>query len=168
MRQIRFIILIVLLMPVLFACTPQRKPKPAEPPPLAQLPTPVEDLPLDIMGTADAYARAIAKNQLDKAKKMSSPANRRWLEVNYPAALQKIARQYKIGTIRFNRADFEAALLEGDSYERLVVTHSLFFPIGPAGTGQVYLKFRITKVGKKYLVQSTELLSKLPTPPPGQ
>lgn len=168
MSSVRLIVLFLLMSSLLFACTPQRKPKPAEPPPLAQLPTPVEDLPLDIMGTADAYARAIAKNQLERAKNLSSPANRRWLETSYPTELQKIARQYRVNSVKFNRADFEAALLEGDSYDRLVVTHSLFFPIGPATTGHVYLKFRITKTGKKYLVQSTELLSKLPAAPPGQ
>lgn len=118
-----------------------------------------ESLPKDIIGQADFYARAVANGNWVLAKNMSTEANKLLLEQQVKPQLISYWRQWRVKLPPKATVNFEDSLLIKENFENQIVIESLEYPAKNGKSKVLYLQFQITKVGDKYLINDTLLLT---------
>lgn len=121
------------------------------------VPTPVTEIPTDILEAADYYASAIGHQDWERAKVMSSPRNLELLEKLVKIQLTELSSELKVSPLVFDDINFEAALLVKENYDDMIITESLSFKDRKLKE-KIYLKFHILKQNDKIIVDSTEIL----------
>ncbi len=118
-----------------------------------------ESLPKDIISQADFYALAVANGNWVIAKNMSTEANKLLLEQEVKPRLISYWRQWRVKLPPKATADFEDSQLIKENFENQLVIERMQYATETGRNLVLYLQFQITKVGDKYLVNDTLLLT---------
>lgn len=113
----------------------------------------------DIIAQADIYAGAVANGNWISAKNMSTEANKLLLDQQIKPQLTAFWRKWKIILPSQATAIFEDSQLIKESYDNQLVIEKLEYATQQGRNKVLFLQFQITKVGDKYLINDTLLLT---------
>lgn len=114
----------------------------------------------DIFSEADFYAQAVANGNWATAKNMSTEANKLLLEQQIKPQLNTYWRKWRVKLPPKAAVNFEDSLLIKESYDNQIVIEKLEYATETQEKKFLYLQFQITRVGDKYLINDTLLLTK--------
>jgi hypothetical protein len=105
-----------------------------------------------ILDFADKYALAVSEYDFERANTMSNKENQRSLVEDVKPAFDRVAKQISVSKLKFGRVEFEKSLIF-ENLDHVEVIEKMTLAQPAKDKKELYLRFEVKKVNRKYLVQ---------------